>query len=237
MKLTKTKLILTSIAVLFVLVLAVASSHQVVPLSHQAAQSSPAPSVAATTAAIPNPAITASQGASTPPRATLCQSVAGLPDPSCTPGVVDPAVTQDNIHSTICVSGYTAKVRPSTSYTSTLKAEQIKQYGYADANLSHYEEDHLIPLEVGGAPSDPKNLWPEYGSSPNAKDTVENRCHSQVCNGQITLAKAQLEIIANWHTACSSAIPIIPVPIPISKLHNNSHYRPSTTSQRRYSDL
>lgn len=39
--------------------------------------------------------------------------------------------------------------------------------------ISTYEEDHLIPLELGGAPSDVRNLWPERGTSPNPKDRVE----------------------------------------------------------------
>ncbi len=35
-----------------------------------------------------------------------------LPDPSCTPGAIDPAVAQANIGSTICRTGYTDSVRP-----------------------------------------------------------------------------------------------------------------------------
>jgi hypothetical protein len=80
-----------------------------------------------------------------------------LPDPNCTPGVPDPRVTQDNIHSTICLSGYTRTVRPTSSYTNRLKAEQMKAYGFTD-RISAHEEDHLISLELGGDPRDPKNL-------------------------------------------------------------------------------
>jgi hypothetical protein len=32
--------------------------------------------------------------------------------------------------------------------------------GFKDKTLGHYEEDHLIPLAVGGSPRSPKNLWP-----------------------------------------------------------------------------
>ena len=35
-----------------------------------------------------------------------------LPDPACTPGAIDPAVTQADIATTICRTGYTATVRP-----------------------------------------------------------------------------------------------------------------------------
>ena len=133
-----------------------------------------------------------------------CHSVNGLPDPTCTPGVADPRVTQDNILTTICVSGYTAKVRPSSRYTDALKAEQIKAYGYTDTNLADYEEDHLIPLELGGHPTDPKNLWPEprNGEYPaTKKDGVENSLHTKVCARLMTLAAAQTAIVKNWESA------------------------------------
>jgi hypothetical protein len=138
------------------------------------------------------------------PTGEACQSINGLPDPACTPGVADPRVTQDNIHSTICVSGYTSTVRPPSSYTDGLKRQQIKAYGYSDTKLADYEEDHLIPLELGGAPTDPKNLWPEprTGDSPaSKKDAVENSLHAKVCAGLITLAGAQAAIAANWESA------------------------------------
>jgi hypothetical protein len=133
----------------------------------------------------------------------ICHIVNGnLPDPSCTPGAIDPKVTQDNIDQTICVRGYTQTVRPPVSYTNKLKVQQIQDYGYADKSLKDYEEDHLISLELGGSPADPKNLWPEPGASPNPKDKIENLCNKEVCSGQISLAKAQHEIATNWTTAC-----------------------------------
>lgn len=131
------------------------------------------------------------------PAAAVCHARGQLPDPTCTPGVADPRVTQTNIGQTICVAGYTATVRPPQSYTSRLKRQQMTQYGFTDS-ISAHEEDHLISLELGGAPSDPKNLWPEPGKSPNAKDKVENLLHSRVCAGQITLAEAQRAIASDW---------------------------------------
>jgi len=68
------------------------------------------------------------------PRATCSTRFLPLPDPSCTPGVTNPAVTQSTIGSTICVSGWTATVRPPTSYTNPLKVQGIKDYGYSDTN-------------------------------------------------------------------------------------------------------
>ncbi|HEV2174640.1 MAG TPA: hypothetical protein VGR71_13780, partial [Nitrospira sp.] len=108
------------------------------------------------------------------------------------------------LRSTICSRGYTAKVRPPVAYTDALKVTQIRAYGYSDTNPRNYEEDHLIPLELGGHPSDPRNLWPEslYGEYPaTQKDVVENALRSKVCSGAITLAAAQASIAANWERA------------------------------------
>ena len=68
-----------------------------------------------------------------------------LPDPSCTPGVTNPDVTQADIDETICKSGWTATVRPPVSYTEPLKYQQKAAYGETGP-VSNYEEDHLIPI-------------------------------------------------------------------------------------------
>ena len=127
-----------------------------------------------------------------------------LPDPSCTPGATNPDVTQNTIDRTICVSGWTSTVRPPTSYTNPLKVKQIAEYGYADTSTADYEEDHLIPLELGGAPRDPNNLWPEpHAGSKNSfsKDSVENALKKAVCDGQVKLVDAQNAIATDWITA------------------------------------
>jgi hypothetical protein len=131
----------------------------------------------------------------------------GEPDSELTPGALNPAVTQATIHSTICVSGWTATIRPSSSYTTALKIKQIVQYGYSDTRTSSYEEDHLISLELGGAPADPRNLWPEpytvalgdgQSTGAHTKDALETKLKSEVCAGAITLALAQNEIGDHW---------------------------------------
>ena len=133
-----------------------------------------------------------------------------LPDRSRTPGADNPAVTQATIGSTICVTGWTATVRPDTSYTDALKREQLAS-GYAyqgDTNVADYEEDHLIPLELGGSPTSALNLWPEpYAGSDgaHAKDKVENSLRRDVCDGTVTLAAARQEIAANWVSQASAA--------------------------------
>ena len=70
---------------------------------------------------------------------------------------------------------------------------------YGDAGpISSYEYDHFVPLELGGAVNDPRNLWPEPGASPNPKDAVEDALNRKVCDGQMTLAQAQRAITTNW---------------------------------------
>ena len=121
-----------------------------------------------------------------------CHSVNGLPDAHCTPGVV--RTTDKNV---ICTQK-TGDIRPPASYTTKLKIQQIKEYGYSDKNPQDYEEDHLISLELGGDPTDPKNLWPEAPGSPNPKDKVENYLHRQICSGNMTVQDAQKGIATNW---------------------------------------
>ena len=128
-----------------------------------------------------------------------------LPNAKVTPGVVNSNVTKDNIKSTICVSGWTATIRPKVSYTNNLKKLQLGTtyktftltYG---TDMSKYEEDHLISLELGGNPNDPKNLWPEPwdGNNAHMKDVIETKLKKMVCVGQITLSDAQKAISTNW---------------------------------------
>jgi hypothetical protein len=119
------------------------------------------------------------------------------PDPACTPGALNPAVTQATIDRTICVSGWTATVRPSESITQAEKRASAAAYGDR-ASLHAYEYDHLVALELGGALNDARNLWPEPGGSPNPKDSVENALHRMVCSGQMQLAQAQHIIATDW---------------------------------------
>ncbi|MER7755888.1 hypothetical protein [Kitasatospora sp. NPDC097643] len=159
-------------------------------------------------------AATANTAAKTPTRTTLAatcsQAYLPLPDPVCTPGATNPDVTQDTIDDTICVGGYSSSIRPSTSYTNRLKIQQIAQYGYADTDTADYEEDHHIPLSLGGHPTDPRNLWPEprYSTGPadqtaGDKDTVEYKLYRAVCNHQVDLVPAQQAIATDWTTALS----------------------------------
>jgi len=111
-------------------------------------------------------------------------------DPVRTPGVLNPDVTQATIGLTICVHGWTRTIRPSSGYTSDLKRRQLVEYG-AGGDLSGYQEDHLISLELGGHPTDPRNLWPQPQPWATHVDATENDLNEAVCSGRLTLAEAQ----------------------------------------------
>jgi hypothetical protein len=116
-----------------------------------------------------------------------------------TPGVINPDVTQATIGATICKSGWTRTIRPSTGYTNLLKAKQMRDYRERGAPSS-YQEDHLISLELGGHPTDPRNLWPEPYPRAAEVDQIENDLNAQVCSGTLTLDEAQRRESALKHT-------------------------------------
>ncbi len=116
-----------------------------------------------------------------------------------TPGVTNHDVTQGTIASTICRSGWTRTIRPSTSYTSELELQQMRVYGRIGAP-SEYQEDHLISLELGGHPTDPRNLWPEPRPRAEEVDRLENELNDEICSGRISLAQGQRRISQVKHT-------------------------------------
>jgi hypothetical protein len=133
-----------------------------------------------------------------------------LPNPVFTPGAIDPAVTAQNLQSTVCVKGYTTKVRPDKKFTNRMKRQQLRQFNYADRNPKNYEQDHLIPLSIGGNPSDPKNLWPQPRSGAwgaEQKNDLEFVVYKMVCNGDISLADAQQRVARNWIEAYQAWVP------------------------------
>jgi hypothetical protein len=145
------------------------------------------------------------------------------PNPATTLGVANPEITQANIAETICKTWSTKLIRPPVTYTTKLKLKQLRAMGLT-GHAADYEEDHFIPLEVGGHPTAPRNLWPEPWNRPvgsndygaHTKDFVESFIHDEVCfnvpNHKVTsrgyrarvsisLARGQ-QIIANDWYAC-----------------------------------
>ncbi len=117
------------------------------------------------------------------------------PDPTLTPGAV---LTADV--ATICQPGYSKTVRHTSG---RLKAAIYREYGI-DKTSSHFEIDHLISLELGGADV-AANLWPQsYDTerwNAHSKDRLENRLHELVCAGRLPIERAQREIASDWIAA------------------------------------
>ena len=106
--------------------------------------------------------------ASSSPSKSISRGISQFPT-----GALNPAVNQSTIGSTICVRGYTKKIRVRLS---TKKG---------------YQHDHFIPLELGGDPINPNNLWFVPNNRAHKDDEEENRLHRLVCNHTLTLIEAQ----------------------------------------------
>jgi hypothetical protein len=135
-----------------------------------------------------------------------------LPDHSSTPGASDPEITQGNYREQLCRAAdgkkhhTTDAKRPTTSYTTALKKKQLAEWAYADRKVAHYEEDHLISLELGGDEASEKNLWPEpytnkWGA--RAKDTLELELGRRIClptvdDEYLSLKQARTAVASDW---------------------------------------
>jgi hypothetical protein len=124
------------------------------------------------------------------------------PDTAPPPGVINPNVTQSNIAQTICRPGWTATVRPPESYTYQLKRQQMAAR-HLPGRLRDYQEDHYVPLEIGGHPTDPRNLWPQPLQEAYLKDMLERALNRAVCGGKMTLTDAQHCLLNQLWTACA----------------------------------
>jgi hypothetical protein len=128
------------------------------------------------------------------------------PDPACTPGGVDPAVTLETLRDphwrTSCIRN--------CSTSESGKHAAYEWYGLRPPRGNFgpgqtCELDHLVPLELGGADG-MGNIWPQCGpaGAPLAlryfkiKDEVEDYLADQVRGGRMPLADAQRKIADDW---------------------------------------
>jgi hypothetical protein len=75
----------------------------------------------------------------------------------------------------------------------------MREYG-VPGSPTQYQEDHLISLELGGDPADPRNLWPEPYPRASDVDSIENDLNAKVCSGSLSLADAQQQESEVKHT-------------------------------------
>lgn len=119
-----------------------------------------------------------------------------LPNLYFTPGVARTDITQQQI----CATKWRKDAR---FVDEAMKKKIFKEYSFPLLDKDPRcpcEIDHLISRELGGA-SALQNLWVQsYSGDWNAhmKDRLENRLHSDVCNGLVGLQDAQKSIVADW---------------------------------------
>lgn len=119
------------------------------------------------------------------------------PDRACSPGAIYSGLTQSVICSSTFHTGMVRDVPESE------KHQIEREYGLAPKSYrSALEIDHITPLELGGS-NDAANLYPERAAPApgfRVKDRLENRVHSLVCSGQMTLRVAQVAIATDWQS-------------------------------------
>lgn len=119
-----------------------------------------------------------------------------LPNLDITPGMIRNQLTLDQI----CNIKWGKDHR---NVTTNMKLQVFQSYGFPKGNQDSRcpcEIDHLISRELGGE-DHVKNLWVQsYSGDWNArmKDRLENRLHTEVCAGHITLDQAQTMITNDW---------------------------------------
>lgn len=157
----------------------------------------------------------------------------GLPDSGLTPGAINTAVTQADIKTTICVPGWTKTARPPVAFTNALKSKELKSGYNVNGNLNPgaYEEDHLVPLEIGGNPRSTLNLWPEPrggGRGAAIKDKFENRVHALVCAGKMSLSDARQIFETDWETGYARIIGALPAMVVSTSKPTASKHKPAS---------
>lgn len=123
---------------------------------------------------------------------------------------LNPDVREDTIQFTICVPGYTASVRPSTSFTNGVKLKLLREVALPPANASNYELDHRVPLALGGHPRALANLRLQRWEGPEGakeKDRLEKRLQTLVCAGTVPLQEARSATYWDWPAAYRRYIP------------------------------
>ena len=124
--------------------------------------------------------------------------------PSVPAEVLNADVTQDTIQKTICVPGYTATVRPSTSFTKGIKVKLLREQGLPATAATDYELDHHVPLALGGHPRSLKNLMLQRWDGEDGakkKDRLERRLQQLVCAYAVRLEDARRAIFVDWQAA------------------------------------
>ncbi|MFZ0089985.1 MAG: hypothetical protein WAL63_10785 [Solirubrobacteraceae bacterium] len=120
-------------------------------------------------------------------------------DPRCTPGALNRAALA-HPRKTICRRRYLAKLEAPEAGLRRLKIAMMITYGSAGAP-STYVLGHVVPVQDGGSPADPKNVWPilRYGwGGALTQAVVANAVHALICAGTVTVRHAAQILEGDW---------------------------------------
>lgn len=106
--------------------------------------------------------------------------------------MLNPAVTQQTIGTTVCVVGWSGSVR---HVTPAVRRAAFTRAGIVRADWAKFELDHLVPLSLGGSNS-LANLRPVPLAIAQQQDGLERGLHSSVCAHRVSLAEARARILA-----------------------------------------
>lgn len=106
-------------------------------------------------------------------------------------------VRPETLAGTVCVRGYTGIIRPPQEYTGRIKMELLAARGLGPETAASFQLDHIVPLCLGGHPSDPANLQLQPFDEAKRKDKVEWTLCCLVCAGKLDLDTAR-RLIADW---------------------------------------
>lgn len=119
----------------------------------------------------------------------------------CCGARLNPDVTQETIEQTICRPGYSATVRPSTSFTNPIKFRLMGQAEIPREGAGEWALDHRIPIVLGGHPRQLENLQLLTRAENSRKARIEVKLLCYVCSGAMPLEQAQAEILEDWQAA------------------------------------
>ena len=127
------------------------------------------------------------------------------PDPRCTPGALNPQVTQATIGRTICSSGWTSTVRPPESVT---EPEKRTAWRLTATMVQSVVTSTTTSCRLSSAarPTILATCGPT-GSLAKPEGAVEDELNGKVCGRQMTLAQAQHAIVSNWVTLARGGNP------------------------------
>jgi hypothetical protein len=136
-----------------------------------------------------------------------------IPDPNCTPGAINPTVSEAVLRNpgfrTRCVRDCVTSIGGKSA---TYDMYGISHPAHNMGATQTCELDHLVSLELGGADT-LDNIWPQCGPMGVAlarryfkqKDTVENYLAAQVKSSAMDLSTAQMGIAQDWTQFLSPA--------------------------------